>query len=85
VSQSALLLSLFWAGLLAGRFGVPPLYHGPRQDLVTLCFSALATVAIAALSLFVFAPEDDVGSDADGGHEVVGRSGRRRYGCVASP
>ena len=55
VSQSALLVSLFWVGLLAGRFGVPLLYHGPRQDVVLLGFSALATVAIAALSLLGFA------------------------------
>ena len=55
VSQSALLVSLFWGGLLAGRFGVPLLYHGPRQDVVLLGFSALATVAIAALSLLGFA------------------------------
>lgn len=55
VSQSALLVSLFWVGLLAGRFGVPLLYHGPRQDVLLLGFSALATVAIAALSLLSFA------------------------------
>ncbi|MEO8757506.1 MAG: MFS transporter, partial [Devosia sp.] len=55
VSQSALLVSLFWVGLLAGRFGVPLLYHGPRQDVLLLSFSALATVAIGALSLLSFA------------------------------
>lgn len=54
VSQSALLVSLFWVGLLAGRFGVPLLYQGPRQHLLLLGFSALATVAIAALSLLSF-------------------------------
>jgi fucose permease len=53
-SQSALLVSLFWVGLLAGRFGVPLLYHGPRQDLVLIGFSALATVAVAGLSLLGF-------------------------------
>jgi fucose permease len=55
VSQSALLVSLFWVGLLAGRFGVPLLYQGLRQDVLLLGFSALATVAIAALSLLGFA------------------------------
>jgi fucose permease len=55
-SQSALLVSLFWAGLLAGRFGVPILYHGARQDLMLLGFSLLATIAIAALGLLGFAP-----------------------------
>ena len=47
---SALLVSLFWAGLLAGRFGVPLLYHGPRQDVAMLALSLLATVAIGALA-----------------------------------
>ena len=55
VGQSALLVSLFWAGLLAGRFGVPLLYHGTRQDLVLMGFSGLATLAIGALSLLGFA------------------------------
>ena len=32
-AASALLVSLFWAGLLAGRFGVPLLYKGSRQGL----------------------------------------------------
>lgn len=53
-SQSALLVSLFWVGLLAGRFGVPLLYHGPRQDVILIGFSALATVAVAGLSLLGF-------------------------------
>lgn len=53
---SALLVSLFWAGLLAGRFGMPLLYHGPRQDVTLLGFSALATVSIAALSVLGFLP-----------------------------
>ncbi|MEI6099253.1 MAG: MFS transporter, partial [Alphaproteobacteria bacterium] len=49
-TQSAFLVSLFWLGLLAGRFGVPLLYHGDRQDLLLLGSSALATVSIAGLS-----------------------------------
>jgi fucose permease len=52
--QSALLVSLFWAGLLAGRFGVPLLYHGVRQDLMLIGFSMLAAVTIAVLSLLGF-------------------------------
>jgi fucose permease len=52
--QSALLVSLFWAGLLAGRFGVPLLYHGTRQDMMLIWFSVLATATIAALSLLGF-------------------------------
>ncbi len=55
-AESALLVSLFWAGLLAGRFGVPLLYHGTRQNRVLLGFSTLATVSIAGLSLLGFLP-----------------------------
>ncbi len=55
-TQSALLVSLFWAGLLAGRFGVPLIYHGARQDAVLVGFSLLATLCIVALSLLGFAP-----------------------------
>ena len=55
-AQSAFLVSLFWVGLLAGRFGVPVFYHGPRQDLILVSFSAMATFAIAALSLLGFLP-----------------------------
>ncbi len=53
-AQSALLVSLFWAGLLAGRFGVPLLYYGVRQDLLLIGFSVLATITIAMLSLLGF-------------------------------
>jgi len=55
VGQSALLVSLFWAGLLAGRFGVPLLYHGNRQDLVLMGFSLLASLSIGALTALGFA------------------------------
>ena len=50
-AASALLVSLFWAGLLAGRFGVPLLYTGTRQDAVLIGFSAMAAVAIILLTL----------------------------------
>lgn len=53
-AQSGLLVSLFWVGLLAGRLGVPILYHGQRQDLMLIGFSLLATVTIAGLSLLGF-------------------------------
>lgn len=54
-AASALLVSLFWAGLLAGRFGVPLLYTGARQDLALIGFSALAAVAIIMLTLLGYA------------------------------
>ena len=50
-AASALLVSLFWAGLLAGRFGVPFLYKGSRQDAVLVGLSTLATVSIVLLTL----------------------------------
>jgi fucose permease len=53
-AQSGLLVSLFWVGLLAGRLGVPLLYHGARQDLALIGFAALAAVTIAALSILGF-------------------------------
>jgi fucose permease len=54
---SALLVSLFWAGLLAGRFGVPLLYRGSRQDAALLGLSILATVSIALLTLLGYLPQ----------------------------
>ena len=53
-TESALLVSLFWVGLLAGRFGVPLLGHGLRQDKLLIGFSMLATITIAVLSLLGF-------------------------------
>jgi fucose permease len=50
-AASALLVSLFWAGLLAGRFGVPLLYRGSRQDAALVGLSILATGSIAMLTL----------------------------------
>ena len=56
VTASALLVSLFWAGLLAGRFGVPLFFPKARQDVTLVWFSALATLSIAGLSLLGFLP-----------------------------
>lgn len=55
-ASSAFLVSLFWAGLLAGRFGVPLFHPGGRQEVTLIWFSALATVSITALSLLGFLP-----------------------------
>ncbi len=57
-SASAWLVSLFWIGLLAGRFGFPLLYRGSRQDVALVAFSALATVAIVLLSLLGCSPQN---------------------------
>ena len=53
-AASAMLVSLFWVGLLAGRFGVPLLYKGPHQDAILVGLSALAAVAIVLLTLLGF-------------------------------
>ena len=52
---SAMLVSLFWMGLLAGRFGVPLIYKGSRPDAALVGLSALATVSIALLMLLGYA------------------------------
>lgn len=54
--ESAFLVSLFWAGVLAGRLGVPLLYHGPHQGAVLVALAALASLSTAALCLLGFAP-----------------------------
>ena len=54
-AASALLVSLFWAGLLAGRFGVPLLYRG-HQDALLVPLAVLATVAIGGLTLVGYLP-----------------------------
>jgi len=48
-SFAPLAVSLFWTGLLAGRFGVPALYRGTRLGIVLFAFSLLLTFATAAL------------------------------------
>jgi len=48
---SAMLVSLFWLGLLAGRFGVPLLDRGASPEAALVGLSALATAAIALLML----------------------------------
>jgi fucose permease len=47
-------VSLFWMGLLAGRFGVPTLYRGGRQELVLVVASFLLVVATTALCILGF-------------------------------
>jgi fucose permease len=55
-AASALQVSLFWAGLLAGRFGVPLLYRGSRHDVVLVGFAALAAAATILITLLGYAP-----------------------------
>lgn len=50
-ATSPLLVGVFWAGLLAGRFGVPLFYRGTRQDVLLIGLSASATVALILLTI----------------------------------
>lgn len=63
-AASAMLVSLFWVGLLAGRFGVPLLYKGGRQDLVLVWLSATAMLAILVLSVLGFTSPGPLTSQA---------------------
>jgi fucose permease len=60
---SAMLVSLFWVGLLAGRFGVPLLYKGSRPEIVLIGLSALATLSIALLTLLGWAAHQAIAAD----------------------
>lgn len=75
-TASALLVSLFWLGLLAGRFGVPVFFKGDRQEGVLVGFSLLATLTIVALSLLSFLPQGPLTEAA--GLIVVALAG---FGC----
>jgi fucose permease len=64
---SAMLVSLFWIGLLAGRFGEPLLYRGSRPDVALVGFSALATLSIALLTLLGYATPSAITADIGSG------------------
>ncbi len=48
------MVSLFWGGLLLGRFGVPLVYRGDRRELVLLSMAVLMSVSSIALSIVGF-------------------------------
>jgi fucose permease len=55
---ASLTVSLFWIGLLAGRFGVPALYRGGRQEAVLVASSLLlvaSTIGLCALGFLATA------------------------------
>ena len=64
-ATGSFMVSFFWVGLLAGRFGVPLLYRGKREDvlLVVLAMTMAVSVIVLAFvgyitdgaSIFVFA------------------------------
>ena len=53
-SYASLAVSLFWAGLLAGRFGVPLAYRGKRSERLVVAFSILLVAATGALCALGF-------------------------------
>ena len=50
-ASGAFAVSAFWLGLLAGRFGVPLLYRGPRQDKVLDILGTILVVSTTALAV----------------------------------
>ncbi len=63
-AASALLVSLFWTGLLAGRFGVPLFYRGARHDAALIGLSSLAAIAVVLLTLLGYATPNAVTDNA---------------------
>ena len=53
-AMSSFLVSLFWAGVLAGRFGVPLWYRGGKPGRLLVLFSVLATLTVVALAVLGF-------------------------------
>ena len=64
---SAILVSLFWLGVLVGRFGVPLLYKGSRPEAALVGLSALATASIALLMLLGYMPSYAITADVGRG------------------
>jgi fucose permease len=64
---SAMLVSLFWLGVLVGRFGVPLLDKGSRPEVALVGLSALATASIALLMLLGYAPPSAIAADVGRG------------------
>jgi fucose permease len=52
---ASLTVSLFWIGLLAGRFGVPALYRGKRPEILLVGSSLLLVASTVALCALGFA------------------------------
>jgi MFS transporter, FHS family, L-fucose permease len=51
---ASLAVSLFWGGILAGRFGVPALYRGTRLEAGLVAVSLLLIASTAALCVLGF-------------------------------
>ena len=64
---SAMLVSLFWLGVLVGRIGVPVLYQGSRPEAALVGLSVLATASIALLVLLGYMPAYPITADVGRG------------------
>ena len=64
---SPMLVSLFWMGVLVGRFGVPLLYKRSRPEATLVGLSALATASIALLMLLGYLPAYAITADVGRG------------------
>ncbi len=53
-ATGSFMVSLFWTGLLAGRFGIPVLSRNVRQEAILVAISILLVVSSALLALFGF-------------------------------
>ena len=54
LATGSFMVSLFWGGLLLGRFGVPLLYHGEQRGGVLLSMAVLMSISTIALSALGF-------------------------------
>jgi len=50
-ATGSFMVSLFWVGLLAGRFGVPLLYRGKREDVLLIMLALTMAVSVIVLAL----------------------------------
>ena len=62
----AMLVSLFWLGLLAGRFGVPLLFRGAQPAAALVGLAALATASVAVLTGLGYASGSALAADVGG-------------------
>lgn len=53
-ASGSFMVSLFWVGLLAGRFGVPLLYRGSRQGFILLFMSIVMSLSVILLTVLGF-------------------------------
>ncbi len=50
-AQGSFMVSLFWAGLLLGRFGVPVVFRKTRRELPLLASASLMAISVVSLAI----------------------------------